>query len=133
MSDRVLCVRIRENLSESDGAMETLIHSLFAWFSQSLNVWVLFGLLGQGVFMMRFVCQWWHSERLQRSEVPEVFWYLSLIGSIIVLIYAVHQRDPVFILGQSLGAIIYIRNLQLIVRHKRLKAASVAMGETASS
>ena len=82
-----------------------------------LTWWIAFGLLGQLVFTARFLVQWIASERKGRSVVPIHFWFLSLAGSIILLTYAIHRRDPVFILGQSVGSIIYIRNLMLI--HKR--------------
>ena len=82
-----------------------------------LTWWVVFGLIGQVMFTARFLVQWIASERKGRSVVPIHFWFLSLGGSIILLTYAIHLNDPVFILGQSVGSIIYIRNLMLI--HKR--------------
>ncbi|MCG3178021.1 MAG: hypothetical protein BIFFINMI_00344 [Phycisphaerae bacterium] len=85
--------------------------------------WVGLGLLGELVFMARFVVQWVASERAKRSHVPVVFWYLSLLGTLIVLIYAVWRRDPVFILGQSLPVVIYFRNLVLIYRHQEVEPA----------
>jgi len=93
-----------------------------AWFYDHLNIWVLLGLFGQGMFMMRFVVQWIASERQKQSVMPEAFWYFSLAGGLIVLIYAIHQQDPVFILGQSLGTFIYIRNIWFIWRNKRQAA-----------
>jgi lipid-A-disaccharide synthase-like uncharacterized protein len=99
--------------------MPEFIAPLLAWLQSQLNVWVLIGLFGQSLFMMRFIIQWIHSERAQQSVVPEAFWYFSLSGSMIVLIYAVHQKDLVFILSQSLGTIIYVRNIQMIWRNKR--------------
>lgn len=80
------------------------------------NPWVLFGLGAQFMFMMRFVVQWISSERKQRSHVPVVFWYFSIAGGLMLLTYAIQRRDPVFILGQSLGLLIYVRNLVLIYR-----------------
>ena len=80
------------------------------------NPWVLFGFGAQFMFMMRFVLQWIASERKQRSHVPVVFWYFSLGGGLMLLTYAIQRRDPVFILGQSLGLLIYARNLVLIYR-----------------
>ena len=80
--------------------------------------WVLIGLFGQAMFMMRFVVQWIASEREKKSVMPEVFWYFSLGGGLIVLAYAVHQQDVVFMLGQSLGVLIYLRNIWFIWRHK---------------
>ncbi|RLA80620.1 MAG: hypothetical protein DRG36_03040 [Deltaproteobacteria bacterium] len=68
---------------------------------------------------MRFLVQWIVSERKKRSVIPIYFWYLSLAGGLTLLIYAIHIKDPVFIVGQSTGAFIYIRNLMLIYREKR--------------
>ena len=76
-------------------------------------LWLGIGLLGQALFFMRFLVQWIASERKRRSVVPRAFWYFSLGGGIILLIYAVHQRDPVFIIGQATGIFIYLRNLHL--------------------
>ena len=74
----------------------------------------ILGLLGQACFFSRFLVQWVASERQRRSVVPTAFWYLSLIGGLLVLIYALWRRDPVFILGQSVGLVVYTRNLILI-------------------
>ncbi len=86
------------------------------------NPWVLFGFSAQFIFMMRFVIQWIASERRQRSHVPLAFWYLSLVGGVMLFVYAAFQADPdpVFVFGQGLGVIIYIRNLVLIYRRKSL-------------
>ena len=80
------------------------------------NPWVLFGFGAQFLFMMRFLVQWIASERRQRSHVPVVFWYFSIGGGLMLLTYAIQRRDPVFILGQGLGLLIYTRNLVLIYR-----------------
>ena len=82
--------------------------------SLSPSIWIGIGLLGQALFSMRFLVQWISSERQGRSVVPPAFWWLSIAGSLVLLCYAVHRRDPVFILGQSMGFLIYIRNLVLI-------------------
>ena len=82
-------------------------------------VWVGIGFLGQGVFFMRWVVQWWVSERSAKSHVPAAFWYLSLIGGLITLTYAIYRKDPVFIAGQSIGSFVYLRNLMLISRSAR--------------
>lgn len=79
---------------------------------------VVFGLLGQAVFMSRMVVQWVESERAKRSVIPIAFWYLSIIGSAMVLIYGFYKEDPVIILGQLFGFIVYIRNLYLIRTHQ---------------
>ena len=79
-------------------------------------IWIAIGFLGQGLFFGRWVIQWIVSERKAESQVPIAFWYLSLIGGLITLAYAIYRKDPVFIAGQSIGAIVYIRNLMLIYR-----------------
>jgi lipid-A-disaccharide synthase-like uncharacterized protein len=84
-----------------------------------LNLWVIIGLSGQVLFALRFVIQWLASEKRKESVIPIAFWYFSLGGSLILLAYAIHIRDPVFILGQSTGSFIYVRNLMLIYRKKR--------------
>ena len=81
--------------------------------------WVVVGLGGQAMFSMRFIVQWIASERARRSIVPEMFWYFSMAGGVILLSYAVWRRDPVFILGQSMGLFIYARNIWLIHAEKR--------------
>lgn len=78
-----------------------------------IDYWVLFGFLAQFVFFLRFFVQWIHSERMKKSVVPLSFWYLSIIGSLMILIYAIKRHDPVFIAGQALGLVIYIRNIML--------------------
>lgn len=83
------------------------------------HVWIGIGLVGQGLFSARFILQWLASERARRSVVPKAFWYFSLGGSLILLAYSIHRADPVFILGQSAGLGIYLRNLYLIsVEHR---------------
>jgi lipid-A-disaccharide synthase-like uncharacterized protein len=76
--------------------------------------WLLVGLGGQALFMGRFVLQWLSSERQRRSVIPVSFWYLSILGALVLLAYAVHRRDPVFVAGQGLGVAIYLRNLFLV-------------------
>ncbi len=92
---------------------------LSEWTAKLQDPLVIFGLTGQCVFMFRFLLQWFASERLGRSHVPVGFWYLSLLGGLMLLVYGVLDRDPVILLGQSLGLLIYIRNLMLIHRHAR--------------
>lgn len=77
-------------------------------------LWVLFGLGAQLMFTARFLVQWVVSERAGESVVPVAFWYFSLAGGMMLLSYAIYRQDPVFILGQSMGVLIYARNLWLI-------------------
>jgi lipid-A-disaccharide synthase-like uncharacterized protein len=81
-------------------------------------VWMTIGFLGQVIFGGRFILQWIASEIKKRSHIPVAFWYLSLVGSLILLAYSFHRRDPIFILGFSLNTVIYVRNLHLIYKHK---------------
>ena len=83
------------------------------WFTWE-HVWLLVGFAGQALFMSRFVVQWWASEKAGRSVVPVMFWYFSVGGGIVLLVYALYKKDPVFISGQALGLIVYARNLYLI-------------------
>jgi len=82
------------------------------------TAWKILGFLGQGVFASRFLVQWFMSERRGQSYFPRYFWYASILGSTVLFTYAVHIKDPVFILGQSMGMIIYYRNLVLLRRTK---------------
>jgi lipid-A-disaccharide synthase-like uncharacterized protein len=74
------------------------------------------GYLGQILFGCRFLVQWIASERRKQTVVPHAFWYLSVSGGTLILAYAIHQRDPVFIVPQAAGLLIYLRNLWLIHR-----------------
>ncbi len=80
--------------------------------------WLLLGLLGQAAFSGRFLLQWIASERRGRSVVPDLFWWLSVAGGGLLLAYALHREDPVFVLGQAGGLVVYVRNLVLIRRHR---------------
>ncbi len=86
-----------------------------------MNSWLVVGFFGQFLFSMRFLIQWLTSERQKKSVIPISFWYFSLGGAVVLLTYAIYRKDPVFILGQSVGLVIYIRNLVLIARHKEKK------------
>ena len=92
-----------------------------AEYSTQEIIWVCIGFLGQAVFGMRFVVQWIASERRKRSYIPVIFWYLSIIGSAVLLSYAIYRLDPVFIAGQSLNMVIYFRNIYLIQFRKGRK------------
>lgn len=93
------------------------------------KIWLAVGMLGQLMFTLRFVVQWIHSERHQKSVIPVSFWYYSLIGGLTVLAYGIHKIEPVIILGQLPGTIVYTRNLMLIYREKRDVLAEVTEEE----
>ncbi len=82
-------------------------------------IWIGVGFLGQVCFFMRFFIQWIISEKREESVIPEIFWYFSIGGAALLLSYAIWRRDPVFIVGQSFGFIVYLRNLILINRKKK--------------
>jgi lipid-A-disaccharide synthase-like uncharacterized protein len=79
---------------------------------------MVFGFAGQALFSARFIVQWLASEAKKKSVIPLAFWYFSLAGGIFLLIYATLRHDPVFILGQAAGLVVYVRNLVLIYRHR---------------
>ncbi len=83
-----------------------------------MQTWTIIGLIAQGLFFGRFFVQWLASERKGESTVPVSFWFFSVIGGFLLLLYAIHQRDHVFILGQAGGLVIYLRNLMLIYKRK---------------
>ena len=74
---------------------------------------------GQILFGLRFLIQWICSEVKKESHIPVVFWYFSISGGLILLAYAIHRQDPVFIVGQSTGLIVYLRNLRLIYKKEK--------------
>jgi len=88
------------------------------------HFWIIIGLCGQVAFGSRFLLQWIASEKAGKSVVPVPFWVVSIVGSLILLAYAVHRRDPVFIVGQGTGILIYSRNLALINGERRRKLES---------
>lgn len=88
---------------------------------RSWDFWILIGFLGQFLFAARFVIQWIASERRGASHIPVQFWYFSLIGGAIMTVYALHRHDPVFIVGQASGLVVYVRNLMLI--HRRAETS----------
>jgi lipid-A-disaccharide synthase-like uncharacterized protein len=84
--------------------------------------WLIIGFTGQALFSMRFLLQWIYSERLKKSVIPTAFWYFSLAGGATLLSYAIYKQDPVFIVGQAAGLLIYSRNLYFIIRERRSTA-----------
>jgi lipid-A-disaccharide synthase-like uncharacterized protein len=88
-------------------------------FVRKLDWWAWVGIFAQLMFTARFLVQWIASERAGHSVVPASFWLLSIIGGIMLFVYALLQRDPVFILGQGAGVAIYLRNLTFVMRDRR--------------
>ncbi|KAA0684636.1 MULTISPECIES: lipid-A-disaccharide synthase N-terminal domain-containing protein [Azospirillum] len=99
-----------------------MLERAIAWYqSQSTAdlIWVGVGFFAQALFMMRFVVQWIASERARRSIVPDLFWYFSIGGGVLLLAYSIQRGDPVFMFGQGLGLIIYFRNLYFVLNNRR--------------
>ncbi len=109
--------------------MDSVLQGLVTWlhevFVQQFDGWVLLGFIAQFFFTMRFVVQWVASERAKRSVVPIAFWFFSLGGGGLLLVYAIQRRDPVFIAGQGLCLFIYVRNLWLIANERKAAMSKV--------
>lgn len=103
--------------------MTAFYQSISEWFTLHVNWWTLVGLLGQGLFTARFLVQWISSERARQSVIPEIFWYFSIAGGLIVFVYGVGRDDLVIMLGQGTGIFIYARNLYFIHRNKKQHVA----------
>lgn len=103
--------------------MTKFVEGLVPWFYDVFvaqwDLWLILGFVAQAMFMMRFVIQWIASERAGKSIIPLAFWYFSLLGGGLLFVYALYRRDPVFIVGQGLGVLIYLRNLRLIFKEKQ--------------
>jgi len=83
------------------------------------SFWLVVGFTGQGLFTARFLVQWLASERRREVVVPRAFWWLSMLGGSALLSYAISRRDPVIVLGQSMGLFVYARNLMLGTKTER--------------
>ena len=108
-----------------------MLHSVIEFLKSAIAeqivgdpVWATVALVGQVVFGGRFVLQWIVSEYKKKSHVPTSFWYVSLVGSLILLSYSIHIKNPIFMLGFSLNTLIYIRNLHLIYIHAKKGAVT---------
>ena len=86
------------------------------------KLWLIIGFTGQALFTARFLVQWIVSERRRDSVVPVAFWWFSLLGGLTLLSYASYRQDPVIIVGQAMGLVVYARNLMLVGKAKRRAA-----------
>jgi lipid-A-disaccharide synthase-like uncharacterized protein len=106
--------------------LTTLFTPVLSWLSDvfvgHFDAMTALGYAAQLLFTSRFVVQWLASERAGRSIVPFAFWILSMLGGTLLLVYAVIRKDPVFILGQAGGLLIYMRNIVLVMRERRMAA-----------
>ncbi len=99
-----------------------MIDALAQWWAERTTaevVWLAIGFTAQAMFSMRFIIQWIASEKARASVMPEMFWYFSLAGGLMLFAYAIHRVDPVFILGQGMGLLIYTRNIWFIWQGKK--------------
>jgi lipid-A-disaccharide synthase-like uncharacterized protein len=111
---------------EMDWIKEVLSNFVQQYPNFKVDLWIILGLIGQAMFTMRFYLQWIASEKKKESVIPVSFWYFSLGGGLILLSYAVHRMDPVFILAYLPGNFIYFRNLYFI--HKKKKTSAPIVG-----
>ncbi len=106
------------------GGGGSVLERLMAWakVTEAWELWLLgFGVIAQATFFCRWIVQWIASERRRASHVPELFWWLSLAGATMLLVYFTLRGEPVGILGQLVGWLVYSRNLYFVrVKHKRL-------------
>jgi lipid-A-disaccharide synthase-like uncharacterized protein len=97
---------------------QALGNYLYDVFVAKFDFWLAFGLVAQLFFTARFLVQWISSERAGKSIVPMAFWFFSMGGGLMTLVYGIVKREPVIIVGQALATIIYIRNIMLIVKNR---------------
>ena len=95
-------------------------------FVVKLDGWLLLGFVAQALFTGRFLVQWIASERAGKSVVPIAFWFFSIGGGVLLLVYALYRRDPVFIAGQVFGVLVYARNLYFELRDRGKHAVPAA-------
>src|ERR1700744_910891 len=114
----------RDRGNAMTGMLNSLVAYLHDVFVIKFDAWVVLGFVAQALFTMRFVVQWIASERARKSVVPVAFWFFSIGGGSLLLIYALYRKDPVFIAGQALGLVVYIRNLYFITLTGRQSSAA---------
>ena len=108
-------------LIDLSNAVGSYLHDVFV---VRLDWWVALGFIAQAFFTMRFLVQWIASERVGKSVIPIAFWWCSIGGGLLLLVYALYRRDPVFIAGQAFGVFVYLRNLYFVLRERRTDGAA---------
>ncbi len=99
-----------------------LVDYLYDVFVARFDFWLAFGILAQLLFTARFIVQWLASEKAGRSVMPLAFWFLSIAGGGMTLVYGLVRREPIIIMGQALAVVIYIRNIMLIFKERRTRS-----------
>src|SRR5450631_2328781 len=107
-----------DDMTDMFNNLATYLHEVFVI---KFDGWVILGFVAQAFFTMRFVVQWIASERARKSVIPVAFWFFSIGGGVLLLVYALYRRDPVFIAGQALGLV--VRNLYFIIVNGRQASA----------
>jgi lipid-A-disaccharide synthase-like uncharacterized protein len=87
-------------------------------FKFTFDIWTFIGLMAQGMFFLRFIFQWYYSEKAKKTVVPPIFWYLSMLGAILTVVYALARADVVFLFAGVLQIILYLRSLMLLKNDK---------------
>jgi lipid-A-disaccharide synthase-like uncharacterized protein len=108
-------------LIDLSNALDSYFYDVFV---VRLDWWLALGFLAQGLFTARFLVQWIASERAGKSVIPIAFWFFSIGGGALLLVYALYRRDPVFIVGQAFGVFVYARNLYFELRDRRGEAST---------
>jgi lipid-A-disaccharide synthase-like uncharacterized protein len=102
-----------------------LLDYLYDVFVARFDFWLAFGIVAQLLFTARFVVQWLSSEKAGKSVIPMAFWFFSLAGGMMTLVYGLVRREPVIIMGQALAVFIYIRNVVLVLRERKRDRANL--------
>lgn len=98
--------------------MTDILSRFLSSLTEIETIWLIVGFAAQAMFSARFLIQWIASERVRKSVVPETFWYFSFVGGAMLLAYAIHRADPVFMLGQAFGLLVYTRNIWFLWKAK---------------
>lgn len=131
-----LIATLSQGIEQAAISIAWLLITVFPFLPETLiaypeTIMIVIGFGGQFLFAMRFIIQWITSEREQKSVIPIAFWYFSIGGGAVLLLYAIWRQDPVIICGQGLGLFIYLRNLYFVSRDRRNQASAKddAIGE----